>query len=335
MMKLIRYLLLPILPIYYLVTWLRNKLYDLGINKSTVYDFPVICVGNLSVGGTGKTPMIEYLIRLLKTDHHIATLSRGYKRHTEGFVIADKNATALTIGDEPFQFHQKFENLIVSVDGDRVHGISQLMALQNPPEVILLDDAFQHRKVKAGFYILLTSFDDLYTEDILLPTGNLREPRQGAERADIIVVTKCPENVSEEKKEEIKRKINALEHQAVFFSSIAYSESIRNHKDQIDLETLRNRPFTLVTGIANPKPLVSYLTALGLQFEHLQFKDHHDFNENDLNDLKQKPLIVTTEKDMVRLQPHFIKSETIFYLPIEIKIDHAQKFDALVSRFVK
>ena len=335
MMKFIRYLLFPIVPVYYLVTWLRNKLYDLGIKKSTVYNFPVICVGNLSVGGTGKTPMIEYLIRLLKTEHHLATLSRGYKRQTKGFVIADKNATSNTVGDEPFQFYQKFDNIIVSVDADRVHGISQLMALQTSPEVILLDDAFQHRKVKAGFHILLTSFDHLYTEDILLPTGNLREPRQGAKRADIIVVTKCPEDISEEKKQKIRLKINPLEHQEVFFSNVAYSKSIRNNIDHIDLETLENLPFTLVTGIANPKPLVRYLIALGLQFEHLKFKDHHDFNESDINNLKQKQLIVTTEKDMMRLQDHFNKDEAIYYLPIEMKIDRQLQFDALVGSFVK
>lgn len=335
MMKLIRYLLFPVVPVYYMVTWLRNKLYDWGIKKSTAYDFPVICVGNLSVGGTGKTPMIEYLIRLLKSERYVATLSRGYKRQTQGFMIADENATANTIGDEPFQFYQKFKDVIVSVDENRVHGISQLMALQRPPEVVLLDDAFQHRKVKAGFHILLTSYDDLYTEDILLPTGNLREPRQGAKRADIIVVTKCPENISEENKKEIKRKINALEHQEVFFGSITYSESVRNNKDHIDLVTLKNQSFTLVTGIANPKPLVSYLTALGLQFEHLKFKDHHDFSASERDILKHKKLIITTEKDMMRLLPHFSESEFIYYLPIAMKIDRPLQFDTLVSRFVK
>ena len=335
MMKLIRYLLLPVVPVYYLVTWLRNKLYDLGIKKSTAYIFPVICVGNLSVGGTGKTPMIEYLIRLLKSEHHVATLSRGYKRQTTGFVIADENATANTVGDEPFQFHQKFGEVIVSVDADRVHGIAQLMALQNPPEVILLDDAFQHRSVKAGFHILLTAFDDLYSDDILLPTGNLREPRQGANRADIIVVTKCPEDISEEKKQEIRRKINPLMHQEVFFGSITYSKSIRNNDDHRDLESLVNQPFTLVTGIANPKPLVAYLIALGLQFEHLKFKDHHEFNESELKILKQKSLIVTTEKDMMRLQPHFDENEAIYYLPIEMKIDRPSQFDTLVRHFIK
>lgn len=333
-MKLVRYLLLPVVPIYYLVTWLRNKLYDLGIKKSTTYNFPVICVGNLSVGGTGKTPMIEYLIRLLKTDYHIATLSRGYKRQSQGFVLADKNATAVSIGDEPFQFYQKYGDIIVSVDADRVHGISQLMALQNSPEIILLDDAFQHRKVKAGFNILLSSFDDLYTDDILLPTGNLREPRQGARRADIIVITKCPESLSDEKKQKIEHKINPLKNQEVFFGSIAYAESIKNNENYMGLDVLKNQAFTLVTGIANPKPLIAHLKSLGLQFDHLKFKDHHDFSESDIHTIKQKSLIVTTEKDMVRLQPHFIESEALYYLPIEMKIDRHMEFDRLISSFV-
>ncbi|RXJ46141.1 tetraacyldisaccharide 4'-kinase [Gelidibacter gilvus] len=334
-MKFLRYLLLPVVPVYYLVTWLRNILYDFGIKKSTSYTFPVICVGNLSVGGTGKSPMIEYLIRLLKSEYHLATLSRGYKRQTEGFVIADENASASSIGDEPFQFYQKFDNIIVSVDSDRVHGISQLTDVPNPPEIILLDDAFQHRKVKAGFNILLTAFDDLYTEDILLPTGNLREPRQGAKRADIIVVTKCPENLSEERKQQITNDINPLAHQEVFFGRIAYAKSVRNNGNQLDLETLENRPFTLVTGIANPKPLVDHLKSLGLQFEHLKFKDHHDFNETDIAILKQKPLLVTTEKDMVRLQPHFNESGSLYYLPIEIRMDRQAQFDTLISNFIK
>lgn len=335
MMKLVRYLLFPIVPIYYVVTWVRNKLYDLGIKKSISYNFPVICVGNLSVGGTGKTPMIEYLIRLLRTEHNVATLSRGYKRQSQGFVIADKNATANSIGDEPFQFYQKYNNITVSVDADRVHGISELMTLRDSPDVVLLDDAFQHRRVKAGLNILLTSFDDLYTADILLPTGNLREPRYGAKRAHIIVVTKCPEDLPDKKKQEILNKINPLAHQSVFFGSIAYSESIINIEGQKALETLKNHPFTLVTGIAKPKPLVAHLKTLGLQFEHLKFKDHHNFTESDIANLKQKAIIVTTEKDKVRLQSHFKEKESLYYLPIEMKIDRQSDFDGIISSFVK
>ena len=176
-MKILRYILFPVVPIYYVVTWLRDKLYDLGIKSSKSYDFPVICVGNLSVGGTGKTPMIEYLIRLLHNDYKIATLSRGYKRNTRGFVVADATSDASSIGDEPFQFYKKFNDIIVSVDADRQNGIARLRDLQPQPNVILLDDAFQHRKVKAGFNILLTSYGNLFTDDWLLPTGNLREPK--------------------------------------------------------------------------------------------------------------------------------------------------------------
>lgn len=335
MMKLLRYLLLPVVPVYYAVTWLRNKLYDWGIKKSTSYNFPVICVGNLSVGGTGKSPMIEYLIRLLKPEYDVATLSRGYKRQTKGFVIADGNATANAIGDEPFQFYQKFDDILVSVDADRVHGIAQLSALPQSPEVILLDDAFQHRKVNAGFNILLTSYDDLYTKDILLPTGNLREPRQGAKRANIIVVTKCPPELSEEIKQEIIEDIHPLAHQEVFFSHIAYASAVKNTRDTLYLKDLKNRSFTLVTGIANPKPLLDYLTAMGMHFEHIKFKDHHNFNPSDLAMLKQKSLIITTEKDMVRLQPYFKESNSLYYLPIEIEMDRQEHFDTLIGRFIE
>lgn len=335
MMKLLRYLLWPVVPIYYLVTWLRNKCFDWGILASTSYDFPVICVGNLSVGGTGKSPMIEYLIRLLKPNYQVATLSRGYKRQTEGFILADENATAKSIGDEPFQFFKKFGGIMVSVDADRVEGISKLTALPNPPEVILLDDAFQHRKVKAGFNILLTAFDDRYTKDILLPTGNLREPRRGARRADVIVVTKCPEHISEEKKQKIINEIQPLSHQEVFFAHIAYAKSVKNNREEIPLADLKNRQFALVTGIANPGPLLDYLNSLDLQFEHLKFKDHHDFTSSEIAFLKQKPLIITTEKDMVRLQPHFTEGKGLYYLPIEIQMDRPSEFDTLISRFIE
>ena len=198
MMKLIRNIAFPLVPVYYAVTRLRNKLYDLGLKKSTSYNFPVICVGTLSVGGTGKTPMIEYLIELLKDDYRIATLSRGYKRKSKGFQLANEFSSAESLGDEPFQFYNKFKNtILVAVDTDRTNGIAQLKQLDNPPDVILLDDAFQHRKVKAGFNILLTTYNKPYFEDFVLPTGNLRESSKGAKRANMIIVTKCPDNLSE------------------------------------------------------------------------------------------------------------------------------------------
>jgi len=192
-MKIIRALLFPIMPIYYLVTWLRNVLYDKGIKSSKSYDLPIICIGNLSTGGTGKTPMVEYLIGLLKDEKNVATLSRGYGRKTTGFLLADEEATVESIGDEPYQFYYKFNKSIqVAVDENRQNGIETLTHIKLKPEVIILDDAFQHRKVKAGLNILLTTYNKPFYNAVVLPTGDLREPRTGAKRAQIIVVTKCP-----------------------------------------------------------------------------------------------------------------------------------------------
>lgn len=221
-MNLLRKILFPFAILYGFITGIRNFLFDKGILKSYSFEFPVIVVGNLSVGGTGKTPQIEYLIRLLSERYSIATLSRGYKRKSDGFILANANATAATLGDEPFQFFQKFPSIQVAVDVDRKNGIEQLLAQERKPQVILLDDAFQHRKVKAGFYILLTAYYDLFVEDYILPTGNLRESRSGAQRADIIVVTKCPETLSGIEQTQIKQSIKAYSNAPVYFSTIAF-----------------------------------------------------------------------------------------------------------------
>lgn len=332
-MKFYRKIFFPFVPVYYAITCVRNKLYDVGIKKSVSFDFPVICVGNLSVGGTGKTPMIEYLIDLLKDEYGVATLSRGYKRKTKGFQLATESDSAETIGDEPFQFYSKFKNSIqVAVDVDRVHGIETLQAIKKPPEVILLDDAFQHRKVKAGLNILLTTYDDIYTKDYVLPAGDLREPISGAKRAHIIVVTKCPLDLTEQEKNKIKKDINPKKNQSVFFSSIVYSntlKSVNNSKKMDDLSA-----FTLVTGIANAQPLVDYLKGRNLKFEHLNFKDHHEFTQQDISELNKKKRIVTTEKDFMRLQETTLLKEKLFYLPIQLTIDNSTKFDGLIKNYV-
>ena len=333
-MKLLRYILFPIVPFFYLATWLRNKLYDLGVKSSSSFEVPVICVGNLSVGGTGKTPMIEHLIRLLKSDYKMATLSRGYKRKSKGFVLADNTTNADSIGDEPYQFHKKFPDVMVSVDVNRRNGIGKLLENEPKPEVILLDDAFQHRKVKAGFNILLTSYDDLYTMDMVLPTGNLREPKIGAKRADVLMVTKCPNSISESNKQDIIGKLKPLDHQHVFFSSINYSETIKNSIEEKTLYDIKNTSFTLVTGIANPKPLVEFLNAEGYKFEHLNFKDHHEFSDKDIEHLKKKKLIITTEKDFMRLEASFKNSNQIFYLAINTIVDKSNEFDKLITDFI-
>jgi tetraacyldisaccharide 4'-kinase len=317
-----------------MVTWLRNKCYDLGWKSSKSYDTAVICVGNLSTGGTGKTPTIEYLIRLLSNQYKVAILSRGYKRQTSGYILADDNATPKSIGDEPYQFYSKFNDIDVSVDGDRQNGIEQLMHLKQP-DVILLDDAFQHRKVKPGYNIVLTSYGDLYCDDIVLPTGNLREPRIGAKRANIIVVTKCPKHLSCSEKEHIEKRLKLLKHQHVYFSSISYSEIIFSEKNQIVLNQIVDKKITVVTGIANPKPFLDYLNSKSIDFEHLNFKDHHDFSSAEIEVLQQKEIILTTEKDYVRLKYSFqSNSSQLWYLPIIFKIEDEDEFDTQLLSFM-
>ncbi len=333
-MKLLRKILLPIVPIYYAITWLRNKLYDHDYKKSIGYNFPLICVGNLSAGGTGKTPMIEYLIRLLLQDYKIATLSRGYGRKTKGFIIADESADATTIGDEPLQFYRKFDNVVVSVDGDRQNGISKLKS-NVQPEIILLDDAFQHRKVSAGYTILLTSYGNLYANDLVLPTGNLREPKSGAKRADVIVVTKCPINISHEKKKSIIKELNPLASQKVYFSWIFYSADVHNENETKPLQSLKKQEVSIVTGIADPSPFLDFLQSQLNNFEHLKFADHHKFSEEEIKQLKKKSIILTTEKDYVRLRPYFKDDMSkLYYLPIEFEIDKAQEFNRGITNYV-
>jgi tetraacyldisaccharide 4'-kinase len=331
--KLLRKILFPIVPVYQGVTWLRNYCYDNDYFSSKTYDFPIICVGNLSVGGTGKTPMIEYLIRLLQNDYLVGTLSRGYGRQTKGFIIADSQCSAETIGDEPFQFHHKYSNIIVSVDADRQNGIKQLLELDRPPNVLLLDDAFQHRKVSAGLNVLLTTYGDLYANDMVLPTGNLREPKSGAKRADVIIVTKCPDNISENEQKLITNALNIETNQNIFFSSICYSDTLISKEESINLTGLMNREFTLVTGIANPKPLVEYLSSKEYQFKHESFKDHHDFTPSEIKELDKKDFILTTEKDYARLVDKLVNAK-LFYLPITTRIINHDAFNSIIKSFI-
>lgn len=329
-MKLVRLILFPIVPIYYLVTWCRNKLYNLGVKTSKTYSFPTICVGNLSTGGTGKTPMVEYLIRLLKDDYSLATLSRGYGRETKGFVLASHASTAITIGDEPFQFYKKFKNkILVAVAENRQNGIFSLRKLNNKPSLIVLDDAFQHRKVKAKLNILLTTYSNLYYKDMVLPTGNLREPRQGAKRAQIIVVTKCPENLQLEEKIIIKTKLKPERYQKVFFSSINYASHVIGEKKTITIDNLT--VFTLVTGIAIAESLVVFLKNKGLVFNHLEYSDHHHFSKKEIETISKNKLIITTEKDYVRLITKRELSNKLYYLPIVITIDKQNSFNKIVK----
>jgi len=312
-MNILRKILFPFSLLYGIITSLRNLFYDKGWFKSKSYNTPIICVGNLSTGGTGKSPMIEFLISFLKKDYQVAVLSRGYKRKTTGFKEVLSNSTAEEVGDEPLQFKQNFPETTIAVCVDRQEGIEKL---KTKADVILLDDAFQHRKVKASTYILLTTFNDLYSNDYILPTGNLRESRRGAERADIILVTKCPEGVAYAKLQEIQFLLNLKPHQKIYFSKIGYDDNVFGISETLPLDYLKNKNFTLVTGIANPKPLVSYLKRKELTFEHSKFPDHHHFSTSEIKQLKEKEIILTTEKDFVRLQPKLDKF-AIYYLPIK------------------
>jgi len=314
-----RFLLLPFAILYGLGVRLRHFLYDRGWLSSKRYPFPILCVGNLAVGGTGKTPMVEYLVRLLGQEQ-VAILSRGYRRKTRGFILADDSATAMTLGDEPYQYHRKFPRATVAVCESRQEGIERL--LENPHfKYIILDDAFQHRKVQAGTNLLLTSYDKLYTQDFLLPVGSLRDIRSRARKAQIIIVTKCPE-LTQAEQEKIIQQLKPLPSQKVYFTSIAYSDRVYSHEDSQALKDFIATPFTLVTGIANPTPLVDFLEKQGASFEHLAYSDHHHFSNRELEFLRQKERILTTEKDYVRLEGAL---STLYYLPIETQFLNDQR----------
>jgi len=332
-MKLLRKIFFPFVPVYYVVVYLRNQLFDWNVLKSKSYNIPIICVGNLSVGGTGKSPMIEYLIRFLKNDYNLATLSRGYKRSSSGLILANSNTKVDEIGDEPYQFHQKFNDVLIAVDEDRQHGIEALLKLERSPDVILLDDAYQHRKVKAGFNILLTTYSNLYIDDYVLPSGDLRESRAGAKRANVVVITKCPNNLTKSDKEIVRMKLRLTDNQRLFFSYIKYENSVRNDDKVLSISKLKGMKFSLITGIANAQPLVDYLKSEDLTFEHLKFKDHYNFSESDLKEFSCKELIVTTEKDFVRLNKK-LNSTELYYLPIEMKIDNPNEFNESIKEFV-
>ena len=309
-MKMFRKLLFPFSIIYGFIVAVRNWFYDIGFFKSYSFDIPIIAVGNLSVGGTGKTPQIEYLIRLLSANYKVAVLSRGYKRHSKGFQLANEKATATTIGDEPFQYFQKFKNIQVAVDSNRVNGINRLLSGTKIPEIILLDDAFQHREVKAGFYILLTTYNDLYCDDFILPAGNLRESKVGARRADIIIVTKCPKNISTYEQNAIKNKLKLQTRQSLIFSFIDYNDSVINKTKSIKIDDLRTINKLIIAGIAKPKPFIDFIK--NDDDDILIFPDHHHFTQKDLNEIDKKSknkIIITTEKDYVRLQDTFLNEK--------------------------
>ena len=332
-MKNLRKILFPFSLIYAAITSLRNFLYDKGIKKSTAFNLPIIAVGNLSVGGTGKTPMVEYLIRLLSDNHNLAVLSRGYKRKSKGFYLANATTTIEEIGDEPFQYHSKFKNIYVAVNANRVEGVTKILEALPKTRMVLLDDAFQHRKIKAGFYIMLTAYNDLFYNDLVLPAGNLRECKSGVKRANVVVVTKCPKNLSEAEMLQIKSKI-AIDNDKIFFSTINYHHSATNNSEEIKIADLKN-DFIAVAGIAKPEYFFEYLNCT--KNDSLTFPDHHFFSDQDLKSILQKAngrKIITTEKDYMRLQ-NLLPKDQLYYLPIEMDfLKDSKAFDLEIGKVI-
>ena len=318
---------------FLLVTSIRNFLYNIGVIKSHQFNIPIISIGNLVLGGSGKTPSIEYLVRLLSNNYKVAVLSRGYGRKSTGFILADSNSDAGIIGDESMQYYRKFKNIIVSVDSNRVRGINKLIKLNSKPEIVLLDDAYQHRRVKPGMSILLTKFNDLYSEDNIFPLGNLRESKRNANRADVIIVTKCDENINKDQKRHIIQKLNIGDNQKIYFSSIKYSKMVYDKESSKPLSEFKNIKFTLVTGIADSSHLINYLNDSGYNFNHILFKDHHDFSNSDIIKIDRNNLIITTEKDYVKL---FTKiTSSLYYLPIEFIIDNEVDFSKQILDYIQ
>jgi tetraacyldisaccharide 4'-kinase len=327
-------------------------MYDLNILRSQSFsDIKTICVGNLSVGGTGKSPHIEYIVRLLQNDFTLATLSRGYKRKTKGFLLADQNTSAMEIGDEPAMFKRKFDSLMVSVDANRIRGITKLKELSVAPEIVLLDDAFQHRKIKPGISILLTDYNKPFYNDFFLPSGRLRESKNNFLRADIIVVTRTPDSATNVDLRSVMKDIPIRAYQKIFFSYLKYGNlyQLKNNKEIIRpaMDLFRYSVLS-VTGIAEPRQMNTFLKEYSDQLLAFPFGDHHYFDEKDIlsirdtfnrMDGKQK-IIVTTEKDATR----FLVSDVfekisdlpIYVLPLEIDFKNkTEEFNDIILKYAR
>ena len=348
-MKFYQLLLLPFSFLYGLCMMIRNGLFDCGWLSSRRFEIPLISVGNLSYGGTGKTPHIEYIINLLRERFLVATLSRGYGRSSEGFILASKRSAYKYIGDEPLQYAKKYDDIKVAVNEDRASGIDELEIRFPKLDVILLDDAFQHRYVKPGLSILLTDFHRLYTDDYVLPSGTLREFPCGAKRANIIVVTKTPKIFSPISRRRIIAELKPRKSQQVYFSYIKYCDPVQVTPSSTSLSPFSCSIMMLFTGIANDYPIREYLKRHCRELEVLKFPDHHPYTLEDLKIIKarfddlptRKKVIMTTEKDMMRIKTpelsSFIKRLPLFYLPIEVEFHGPDKdhFDQTILSYVE
>ncbi|MCW3124340.1 MAG: lpxK [Flavipsychrobacter sp.] len=343
----VRIFLYPIALLYGAIVWLRNRLYDAKFFSSIEFSVPVITVGNLSTGGTGKTPHVEYLIRLLQYQYRVATMSRGYKRHTQGFLIADNQTNALRIGDEPMQYHMKYPELVVSVAEERMIGIPALLQRRPDVDVILLDDAYQHRSVKAGLTVLITDYSRPFYKDHILPFGSLREAKSAYKRANVVIVSKCPLDLKPAQAKEIENSIAPMPHQKVFFTGINYDTPYNLiTRQQVDI---RKKSIVLVCAIARPEPLEAFLKTHASDVHTLSYQDHHYFVTPDLEEIKAAydnwqvtdKIILTTEKDAARLYLHINKLTawgiTIAVLPIAVSVllNKGHEFDTAVLQYVE
>jgi tetraacyldisaccharide 4'-kinase len=335
-MKYIRFILFfPISFLYWLVTFVRNLFYDLGLIKSNKFSVKIISIGNLSAGGTGKTPVVEYITELLLKKHKlVAILSRGYKRKTKGYVLATADSSASDIGDEPFQFKKKFKTVQVAVCEKRVEGINNLMNGQYPPEIIILDDAYQHRSVIPGLNILLTEYSSPFFSDWILPSGNLREAGFNKKRSDMIVVTKCPDKISEEKIIWFKKRINPDKNQSLYFSGFEYlnlKSFSEISSEDIDYNNLSDYSVLLFTGIVNPNPLIEFLRPRVNELFSMKFADHYTYQNKDFGKIMQrfneilneKKIVITTEKDISRIEKTILEKDfkkiPFYYVPIQVR----------------
>ena len=348
-MRLLRLLLFPFSFLYALAVIIRNWAYNTGISKSRRFKIPIISVGNLAVGGSGKSPMTEYLISLLRDEYKLATLSRGYGRRTKGFLTVKSSSLAEDIGDEPLQFKKKYPEITVAVCEDRVEGIKEL---NQHHELIIMDDAFQHRAVKPGLSILLFDYNSLKKFQWFLPTGDLREPLSGRKRADLIVITKAPPGLSGEERKELTAKVEPFPHQEVFFSSFEYASLKRISDAKTELKTSDIQPDTtvfLLTGIANPAPLLEYLNQFTTNIISQQYPDHHHFTRKNIAKLVKEfkainsgnSLIITTEKDAQRLDSYHVQELLrplpVYYLPVKAVIQppDEERFNNLIRDYVR
>lgn len=348
--------LLPCSKVYGGITYLRNKFFDWNILKGVEFDIPVISIGNLAVGGTGKTPHVEYLVNIFQRNHHVAVLSRGYKRKTKGFIIAGRTSTPSDIGDESYQIYHKFNgNVTVAVCEDRVHGIRELMRLDKKLDMIILDDAFQHRYVKPAVSVVITEYSHPVSEDHMLPYGRLREPARGINRADIVIVAKCPPGLTPWNYRDITNKYDLFPSQYLFFSHYTYRPlqpvfpDVATGVPYLDWLTPGDS-ILAIAGIGNPRPFVRHLKCYGAKVKVDIFADHHQYTKKDIEYILERyqylrgeqRIIVTTEKDAVRLAsnpyyPHELKAVT-YYLPIEVEFEQPygeQPIDEIIEKTLK